>query len=37
LNLEFVLLHSGAFMASVIAKQQALGMKLQYLTGLIAF
>ncbi|MCI5105450.1 MAG: hypothetical protein MRY76_01925 [Pseudomonadales bacterium] len=37
LILEFVLLHSGAFMASVIAKQQALGKKLQYLAGLIAF
>jgi hypothetical protein len=37
LILEFVLLHSGAFMAAVIARQQALGKKLQYLFGLFAF
>lgn len=35
--LEFVLLHSGAFMASVMAKQESLGKRLQILAGLIVF
>lgn len=35
--LELVLLHSGAFMASVMAKQQSLSKRLQVLTGLFVF